>query len=269
MSTQVFGGVRLNASHARAVRESGFGAAEIYGAPPHFDLTDEDRVAEAAVFFAEEGVKVTAVHAPYKAHDPCRGRARRLTPTAAEPDMIGITMEYVMAGVRAARRFGAPAVILHCGAYGDKMTGAVVSNFASFFTMLEERLAGSDVKIALENVATPVSDPVYLSYFLEKYELKHFGICLDVAHANIGGDPAAAAGCCGDRLLQVHVSDNNGKEDKHAIPFEGEIDWAAVIRALRAAGYEGCLNFEPRGPAPPEVMLEKCRAVYDRLMELS
>ncbi|MFA6451389.1 MAG: sugar phosphate isomerase/epimerase [bacterium] len=265
ISTQVFGGRRLSAEHASAIRESGFEAAEIYGMAPHFDLMDSKLVEDAADFFSEAGVRASAVHAPYKALDQRKGRNRRLSPASADPDVIALTMEYVNAAIRAAKRFGAPAVILHCGLYGDIMNGSTVSNLVSFFTMLEDTLAGSGLKIALENVATPVSEPSFLSRLLDKYNFEHFGICLDIAHANIGGDPAETVRNTG-RLLQIHVSDNNGKEDRHAIPFDGEIDWAPVMRALREKEYGGCFNFEPRGPETPDVMLSRCRTVYERLI---
>jgi sugar phosphate isomerase/epimerase len=268
ISTQVFGGRPLCAQHVRAIRESGFSAAEIYGMPPHFDLLDESKVAEAAVFFKGEGVRVSAVHAPYKAQDPVTGRMRRVSPASDDPDVMALTEAHVSAALRAAEIFDAPTVVFHCGAYGDRMSGSTVSNCISFFTMFETRLAGGAIKIALENIATKVSAPVYISYLINKFKLDHYGICLDVAHANIGSDPAKSVTQCGGRLLHVHVSDNFGKEDKHAIPFEGNINWFVVMSSLKEIGYEGCLNFEPRGPELPEVMLGKCRDVYDLLLKL-
>jgi sugar phosphate isomerase/epimerase len=223
-------------------------------------------VDEASGFFRDERVAVSAVHVPYKAHSAPSGRKRRLTPASGDPEVIKPLILYSGAGVRAARAFGAPLVVIHCGSYGDRMEGGTVSNFVSFFARLAPLLGGG-VKAALENVATPVSDPEYVSFLLGRLSFEDFGVCYDVAHAHIGRTGGTAGGC-GGRPLHVHVSDNDGKRDQHKIPMEGGIDWRVAMKSLRDAGYDGCINFEPRGAEPPETLLRKCREAYGRLAAL-
>ncbi len=265
ISTQVFGAQALSALHASAVREFGFKAAEIYGMPPHLDLLDDKWIAYSADHFRDEGLRVSAVHVPYKGGNGQGGRARRLSVTSGDPEIIEATMKHALSGARAAHVFGAPLVILHCGAYGDKFDGAVVSNMVSFFISLDRALEGSNVRFAIENVATRVSDPGFLARLFDKYALSRFGVCLDIAHANIGGDPVKEIRNCGSGILHVHVSDNNGEKDEHAVPFDGNIDWKGVMLALRDVGYKGCMNFEPRGSEAPDVLMRRCREAYDRL----
>jgi sugar phosphate isomerase/epimerase len=69
------------------------------------------------------------------------------------------------------------------------------------------------------------------------------GTMLDTYHADREGlDVVAELSAAGDRLRLVHLSDR-----KRRLPGEGGIDFAAVLRALAALGYDGYLGFECRG----------------------
>jgi D-psicose/D-tagatose/L-ribulose 3-epimerase len=78
------------------------------------------------------------------------------------------------------------------------------------------------------------------------------GLCLDTFHLNIEEeDPYEAIRGAGDRLLDLHVADNN-----RLAPGMGHYDWARVVEILREIGYEGALSVEfvapiDRTPANP------------------
>ena len=42
----------------------------------------------------------------------------------------------------------------------------------------------------------------------------------------------------------VHLHDNDGRSDLHLPPGAGTIDWAAVVLALKDAGYDGTITLE-------------------------
>ena len=66
------------------------------------------------------------------------------------------------------------------------------------------------------------------------------GVALDSFHMNIEeADWAAAIRQAGDRLVDVHLADNNRMP-----PGQGAIDWAAFVRELTATGYDGCVAVE-------------------------
>lgn len=249
------------------IREAGFEAAEIFAMPPHFDLRDEIRVEEAAKFFREEGVRAAAVHAVYVDEEAPKGQGRWINITKSEPEMVARAAEHVRRAIRAARVFGAPIAVAHLGVYGDCLTGEAVSNAASFLAMIEDDLRECGVSLALENVVTEISDAGYAPFFLEGYGFPRVGICLDLGHANIGGDPAADVGRCGGRLIHVHASDNIGTSDDHLIPTKGGIDWKAVMESLKSINYSGCFTFETGPGEGAEAVIGECRAVYDGLKE--
>lgn len=41
----------------------------------------------------------------------------------------------------------------------------------------------------------------------------------------------------GDRLKAVHLHDNDGIDDWHALPFSGNIDWCGVAAKLAESSY--------------------------------
>ena len=107
-------------------------------------------------------------------------------------------------------------------------------------------------RTCLANRADEVAD------LLEGLPAQDIGICLDVNHANVGQDLVAFIQRFGSRIITLHISDNDGIDEKHWLPGIGVIDWPAVMKALRAAGYVGPLVYEVgRGDASLAERLEE------------
>jgi sugar phosphate isomerase/epimerase len=73
------------------------------------------------------------------------------------------------------------------------------------------------------------------------------GVCWDFGHVNlIGDDQRECLRAVGKRLKAVHVHDNNGKHDDHAIPFSSScnVNWAEILPVLGEIGYRGNFNLE-------------------------
>jgi D-psicose/D-tagatose/L-ribulose 3-epimerase len=99
------------------------------------------------------------------------------------------------------------------------------------------------VRIALE----PLNR--FETYFLNRHDQAlalaedvggNCGVCLDVFHMNIEeADWAEALRASADRLVDVHVADNN------RLPCgQGAFDWAAFARVLEEVGYDDYLTVE-------------------------
>jgi D-psicose/D-tagatose/L-ribulose 3-epimerase len=70
----------------------------------------------------------------------------------------------------------------------------------------------------------------------------------DTFHAHVEErDPVAAIATLGHRLRHVHL----GESDR-GTPGRGQVPWARVFAALRAAGYDGWLMFEVLGRSMPD-----------------
>ncbi len=74
-----------------------------------------------------------------------------------------------------------------------------------------------------------------------------FVACLDIGHAEMRGNDTTAPQmirALGKRLKALHIHDNNLKNDSHQIPFSMDIDFTAVVDALREIGYDGYFTLE-------------------------
>lgn len=74
-----------------------------------------------------------------------------------------------------------------------------------------------------------------------------FVACLDIGHAEMQGSGDGAVKmihALGDKLQALHIHDNDCVHDSHAIPFSMNIDFAAVVKALKEIRYSGWFTLE-------------------------
>lgn len=75
----------------------------------------------------------------------------------------------------------------------------------------------------------------------------------------------------GARLAALHLHDNDGTKDQHLLPFDGAVDWPALMGRLSASGYDGALTLEVQAAGryesamPASAFLERARAALERL----
>ena len=71
--------------------------------------------------------------------------------------------------------------------------------------------------------------------------------CLDIGHAEMLGSDTSAVEMIhklGNRLAALHIHDNDKRNDSHQIPRSMNIDFDAVLRALKDVGYKGYFTLE-------------------------
>jgi sugar phosphate isomerase/epimerase len=96
------------------------------------------------------------------------------------------------------------------------------------------------VNIALENLRKPE----YLEYVFSNIQAKRLGFCYDSGHENCFTKGIDYLKLYGDKLMALHLHDNDGSDDQHKIPGEGTISWEAVARKIQATGYKGAMCLE-------------------------
>ncbi len=115
-----------------------------------------------------------------------------------------------------------------------------------------------NVKIATENMwnwskwkkhstfaacATPESFNAHLDAVNDEYLVA----CLDIGHAEMKGSDTTAVEmkkALGNRLKALHIHDNDKLHDSHQIPFSMNIDFTAVVNALKEINYDGYFTLE-------------------------
>ena len=83
-----------------------------------------------------------------------------------------------------------------------------------------------------------------MATLLEGLPARWMGICLDVNHANLGQDLIAFIHRFNTRIISLHISDNDGIDERHWLPGEGIINWPGVINALGEVGHDGPFIYE-------------------------
>lgn len=71
--------------------------------------------------------------------------------------------------------------------------------------------------------------------------------CLDIGHAEMQGSGSGAANmihALGSKLQALHIHDNDRRHDSHQIPYSMDIDFDAVVKALKDIGYSGWFTLE-------------------------
>ncbi|MCK5113689.1 MAG: sugar phosphate isomerase/epimerase [Phycisphaerae bacterium] len=103
------------------------------------------------------------------------------------------------------------------------------------------------VRYAFENLPGyhPVgNDVAELAGLLREVNSPAAGMCFDVAHANLTGDPITAISDAGETMIYIHACDNHGTVDEHLVPMLGNIDWHAVAAGISQQNYRGVIMLE-------------------------
>jgi sugar phosphate isomerase/epimerase len=165
-------------------------------------------------------------------------------PSAADEAARARGVRLLRNRIRFAARLGADAVVVHPGPFGPPAPEGAArwAALARSFAEVAPLCAETGVRVALENASQPT--PPEFFRVVESLPPAVAGFCFDSGHANLkGGDPDLPARM-GARLLVLHLHDNRGEKDEHALPGTGTVDWDRFLRALRASGYAKPLNLE-------------------------
>lgn len=129
---------------------------------------------------------------------------------------------------------------------------------AAFYWELLPFAKDHGVKIATENMwnwdnttdqASPAACSTAQSFLahLDAVNDPDFVACLDIGHAEMKGLDTSASElihALGNRLHALHIHDNDLWHDSHQIPFSMGIDFAAMVKALKAIDYQGYFTLE-------------------------
>jgi sugar phosphate isomerase/epimerase len=248
LSTHLFHGATLTASHLERIRAHDFALVEIFATRTHVDYHDAAAVADVRRWLDAAGLRAWSVHAPI-----CDGFVGGVWGRAysnATPDAAGRreAIDETARAAEAAAAWGAEVLVLHLGIPRGQPIPAHDNDPGALARSLEPIASActmAGVRLALEVIPNDLATPDALLRWLEgDLDLGRAGVCLDVGHAHlVGGAPEAAEELAG-YLITTHLHDNRGTADDHLVPFTGTIDWPATMMALVKVGYAGPLVFE-------------------------
>ena len=143
-------------------------------------------------------------------------------------------VELVQNRIEMTARLGADVIIMHIpGEPGCDPLRRSLDELEGFARDL-------GVRIALENGSFDAIRPV-----LEGHDPGYLGLCYDSGHGNREGQSGLDhLESLKDRLISVHLHDNDGTADQHKLMFSGKVDWPRLARIMATSAYRKCVSME-------------------------
>lgn len=140
--------------------------------------------------------------------------------------------------VHMASRLGTNVIVLHIpeqpeeGAKSIAFWDAVHRSMDILLPYARER----NVRIAFENLFP--TNHTTLNLLLASYDPSDVGICYDPGHGSIVGGGLGFVEAVKDRLIALHLNDNDTTADQHNLLFSAAVDWNRLAQIIAASGYE-------------------------------
>ncbi len=234
VSTCLFGQSQLDREHLVDIAAHGFDGIELVAGLPHFDATDLDAVAQLREWLDDTRLTLTSVHAPTGSIASSEPAARRQAVAA------------VCQALDLARVMPYPVLVLPVGtpvqvsAHDDNDAAAARRSLDELMPYAASR----GVQVALKLQTNALSTPDALEALIaDAADWPTAGICLDMGHARLLGDPVDAIEATAEHLVAAHVHDSRGSRDDRLVPYDGSIDWARALLSFQKVGFAGPWTF--------------------------
>lgn len=103
-----------------------------------------------------------------------------------------------------------------------------------------------NINLMLENFIAPFDNPEIFAEILK--QVPGLKIHLDVGHCNIGADANELVSeffnDFGDKIIHLHVHDNNGVVDEHLPLGAGDINWPNMVKIIKSSGFDSTITLE-------------------------
>lgn len=150
---------------------------------------------------------------------------------------------------------------------GRDEDGLVEARKPALVKTFREIVACTDSNVCIENM-NATSYPNTIDRMLEVLQQVENGkCCIDINHS-LYNKPEDMIVALAPWLRTIHVSDNDGTNEKHWMPKTGAIDWMKILGALEKIGYQGAFTYEVTAdPDGRPYSFAEIRENYDQLFE--
>ena len=254
ISTQIYRGQALTVDLLESIRKAGYRHFELFGNRPHLDFHNRSLLRSIGRWFQENALPSPSLHLPFMED---AGPAQRIRISVLEPERRHreAALDEIKRSLELAGYVGVSYVVMHLGNPEDKFTPLA---FEYAYAAVSQIRAFAGVEVLIENIPNEISTLERIEEFKNVSQVPDIGICYDTGHGHLQGIRNGF-----EHIRTTHVHDNNGKKDEHLWPFEGTLDWPALIEKLVVANYKGPFVFEARGEE-----LSKGNEAQSRLQDL-
>ncbi len=273
ISNWIYGGEPLEQTFQR-LRRFGYDGVELMGEP------DQYHPVEVRALCQKHGLSVLSIAGMYPHPTDSRDLA------SPDPLVRRRAVAYLEACVEFAAAVGAPLVIVVPSAVAKTAPTVEMRDSVAWEEGYDQAWRNAVASVREASRAAKARGVFLAIEPINRYETFLINTCeqavrfadevgseavaihLDTFHMNIEeADLAAAVRLAGKRLVNVHVSDSNRQA-----PGRGHVDFHALLRALRAIGYDRVLTLEPLPPLPDPyiaVRMSRLRHLWDVFAEES
>ncbi|MBZ5698904.1 MAG: sugar phosphate isomerase/epimerase [Acidobacteriia bacterium] len=233
LSTYLFVNRKLTAALVREVARAEVSAIELFCSRGHFDYRSADDARELASWLAGNNFTLHSIHSPTtRDFHPTRESGTPLS--IADPERVRRqeAVDEMKRALDLAEYIPFRYCIQHVARSRDipdqRRWDAAFSSLEHLSLFAKQR----GVTLALENTLGEMATPANLKHFLEQTRLTNVKLCFDIGHAHIAGGVPSAIGIIRNLVVTTHVHDNNGERDDHLLPYDGTVDWNAMLASL-------------------------------------
>jgi len=201
-------------------------------------LYSQPEIGQIRRWFDEFGLQLLDLHAS-------EGVEKKWMSVLEYERLAGV--ELVTNRIDMAASLGSDVIIMHVhsGRKDAQERGLSDAQLRRSLDALAPHAGKQNVRIAIENGLFEVIRPL-----LSDYPADFLGLCYDSGHGNFARRKSGLdeLESIKDRLISVHLHDNDGKEDQHNPIFSGTVDWPRLARIMAASSYAKCVSMECNMP---------------------
>ena len=233
-------------------------------------LTDKTTKEECRTIVAEAkkiGIEISSV---------ASGESWGASPTASDAKVRKQIIDFTKKALHMTKQLGADAYLFVPGAVDVFfLPDAEVIPYDVCYKRATEAVAKLvdmaekvGVTIGIENVWNKfLLSPLEMRCFIDSFQSKRVGAYFDVGNVILTGYPEQWIKILGRRIKRVHIKDfkkSVGTVAGFVNLLEGNVDFAAVKKALAAIGYKGYVTAEmiPYAPGRPEKTAKAMKKIF-------
>jgi sugar phosphate isomerase/epimerase len=232
LTTDYFTDTGCAAPYLRRIADAGFQRVHWCHEWDSDHVYSDDEIRQIGRWLDDCGLKMLDLHAS-------AGKQMAWAADSEASRRAGV--ELVRNRIEMAARLDCDVIIMHLSA--APAAGAITAApLRRSLDELEPFARKRGVRIAIENLRNDTFEACRALFAL--YGSDYLGFCYDSGHGNIGGQGLDHLDTVKDRLISVHLHDNDGSDDRHDIIFNGTVDWPRLARILTRSAYTKCVSSE-------------------------
>lgn len=182
----------------------------------------------------------------------------------SNPPIANESVEYLKGYIEKASEIGIDKFIIHASGepIDESERDLRMATAKKSLEILAEHAKKHGAKIAVENLPRTClgRDSSDISELISVHPA--LVSCFDTNHL-LCQDFSEYIDEIGEKIVTLHVSDYDFKDERHWLPYEGKLDWQKLLKKLKEINYSGVWLYEIDFNAPWTISRERCLTTHD------